>query len=189
MTREEILKVLIKKIGKNPIVTTTGKMSRELFELREKNKQSHKLDFLTVGSMGCASSIGLGIASQIKKNVFVIDGDGAVLMKLGTLAVIGHYKLNNFTHILIDNGAYESTGGQPTVSKNVNWKELFKSFGYKKVIVVSTKKQLSKIKFDSKNNPQAVVIYSKPGARSDLGRPTTGPIDNKKEFMNFLSES
>lgn len=187
MKREQILEILLPKIGEHPIVTTTGKTSREVFELREKHHQGHKLDFLTVGSMGCASGIGFGIALQTKKKVFVIDGDGAVLMKMGTLATIGYYKPKNLIHIIIDNGAYESTGGQPTVSTALNWKRLFKSVGYKEVIVVKTKQQLGKLRFSNKDCPLGIIIYSQPGSRSDLGRPTSSPIENKREFMKFLN--
>lgn len=186
MKREQILEILLPKIGEYPIVTTTGKTSREVFELREKYHQSHKFDFLTVGSMGCASGIGLGIALQTKKKVFVIDGDGSILMKMGTLATIGYYQPKNFIHVIIDNGAYESTGGQPTVSTILNWKKLLKSVGYREAIVIRTKEQLGKLRFNNKNCPFGIIIYSQPGSRSDLGRPTSSPIENKREFMKFL---
>lgn len=189
MTREEILEILLPKIGNNPIVTTTGKTSRELFELREKFKESHKTDFLTVGSMGCAPGIGLGIALQTKKKVFVIDGDGALLMKMGILGTIGYYKPKNLTHIILDNGAYESTGGQPTISNILNWKQLLKSVGYEGVLIIKTKKQLKKVDFKKNKCPFAVAILSKQGSRSNLGRPTSSPIENKKVFMNFLKNN
>ncbi|MDO8610141.1 MAG: phosphonopyruvate decarboxylase [bacterium] len=186
MTREEVLETLLPKIGKNLIVTTTGKTSRELFELREKLNQSHKTDFLTVGSMGCAPGIGLGIALQIKKKVFIIDGDGALLMKLGIIGTIGYYKPKKLIHIIIDNGAYESTGGQPTISNILNWKQLLKSTGYKNVLIVKSKKQLEKINFKKNNGPFAIVIFSKQGSRLNLGRPISNPIENKKIFMQFI---
>lgn len=187
MTREQILEMLLPKIGKCPIITTTGKTSREVFELREKFHQSHKFDFLTVGSMGCASGIGCGIALQTKKQVFVIDGDGAVLMKMGTLGTIGYYK-PSLNHIIIDNGAYESTGGQPTTSITLNWKKLLKGLGYKNIAIIKTKRQLENLRFENKDRPFGIVIYSKPGARSELGRPSLAPIDNKKTFMKFLNK-
>ncbi len=188
MKIEYILSKLLPKIGNHPIIATTGKISREIFELREMYKQSHKLDFLTVGSMGCASGIGFGIAIQTKNKVFVIDGDGAVLMKMGTLATIGyHANQAKLTHIIIDNSSHETTGGQPTASSILNWKQLLKSIGYKKVTIIKTEKQLMKLKFENKIFPFGVVIYSKPGARTNLGRPTSTPIHNKKEFMKFLS--
>lgn len=187
MRREQILEILLPKIGNNLLIATTGKTSREIFELRRKFNQSHKTDFLTVGSMGCASGIGLGIALQNKKNVFVVDGDGAVLMKMGTLVTIGYYKPKNFIHIIIDNNAYESTGGQPTTSKKLNWRQLLKGVGYKDIIVIKTKQELKKLTFEDFNSPFGVVIYSQEGSRSDLRRPTSSPIENKYEFMKYLS--
>jgi len=188
MKREQILEILLPKIGKFPIVTTTGKTSREVFELREKFHQSHKFDFLTVGSMGCASGIGFGIALQTRKKVFVIDGDGAVLMKMGTLGTIGYYQPKNLVHVIIDNSAYESTGGQPTVSTKLQWKKLLQGVGYAEIIIIKTKNQLEKLQFENRRYPLGIIIYSQPGSRSDLGRPTLSPIDNKNEFMNFLAK-
>lgn len=188
MTREQILEILLPKIGECPIVTTTGKTSREVFELREKFHQSHKFDFLTVGSMGCASGIGFAIALQTKKKVFVIDGDGAVLMKMGTLGTIGYYKPKNLCHIIIDNGAYESTGSQPTVSTTLNWQKLLQGAGYKNVAIIKTRQQLAKLQFKEIDGPFGIVVYSQPGSRANLGRPTSSPIDNKKEFMRFLTK-
>lgn len=186
LKREQILEILLSKIGSSPIITTTGKTSREVFELREKYHQSHKFDFLTVGSMGCASGIGLGISLGNKRKIFVIDGDGAVLMKMGTLATIGYHHPRNLIHIIIDNGAYESTGGQPTVSTVLDWKKLLKGVGYEEVIVIKTKQQLEKLNFKNIRGPLGIVIYSQPGSRSDLGRPTKSPVENKKDFMKFL---
>lgn len=188
MTREQVLTLLLPKIGNSPIITTTGKTSREVFEFRERHNQSHKYDFLTVGSMGCVSGIGFGIAQHTKKLVFIIDGDGSVLMRMGMLAVIGYYKPKNFVHIIVDNGSYESTGSQPTVSTVLNWKQLLKGVGYKKVTVVKTKKQIEKISFQASNLPLAMVVYAKPGSRINLGRPTSGPIANKKEFSHFVQQ-
>lgn len=188
LKREEILRILLPQIGESPIVTTTGKTSREVYELREELKQSHKFDFLTVGSMGCSAGIGFGISLQNKKRTYVIDGDGAVLMKMGTLATIGFYHPKNFTHIIIDNGGYESTGGQPSVSKIINWKELLYSVGYKKVVVINSKKQLEKLQLSAFDALTGIVIYSRSGSRPNLGRPTTTPIENKKEFMKFVNK-
>lgn len=189
LTREQILENLLQKIGEQPIITTTGKTSREVFELRERLNQSHKSDFLTVGSMGCASGIAFSVALQTNKKVFVIDGDGAVLMKMGTLVTIGYYKPKNFIHIIIDNGAYESTGNQPTASKALNWRHLLGNVGYKSVVVIKTMSQLNYLSFENNLCPFAIVVYSKSGSRNDLGRPTSRPIENKKDFMEFLKAS
>ncbi len=188
MTREQILEMLLPKIGECPLVTTTGKTSREVFELREKFQQPHHYDFLTVGSMGCAASIGLGIALQTKEKVVVIDGDGAVLMKMGTLATIGYYKPNHFIHVIIDNGAYESTGEQPTVSTSVNWKQVLTGAGYAEVKIITTRQQLEALRLEQASGyPYGIVIAAQPGSRANLGRPTTSPVENKRAFMNFLA--
>ncbi len=136
--------------------------------------------------MGCASGIGFSIALQTKKRVFVIDGDGAVLMKMGTLGTIGYYKPSLY-HIIIDNGAYESTGGQPTVSMILDWKQSLQSMGYRNIAIIKTERQLEKLRFKNKVCPFGVVIYSQLGSRSNLGRPTFSPLNNKKEFMGFLA--
>ncbi len=187
MKREEILEILLEKITNSPIVTTTGKTSREVFDLREQRGQSHEYDFLTVGSMGCASGIGLGIAQSTEEQVFVIDGDGAALMKMGTLATIGHYKPKNLVHIVIDNGAYESTGGQPTTSTSLDWSNIFLGAGYGGVSIVKNRKQLTKLDMKNFTSLRAVVIHSRAGSRPDLGRPTSTPIQNKRDFMSFMA--
>ena len=186
MKREEILDILLPKIGTAPIISTTGKTSRELFELRTRYGQSHQYDFLTVGSMGCASGIGLGVAQHTSKQVFVIDGDGAALMKLGTLATIGHYQPKNLVHIIIDNGAHESTGGQPTVSPSLQWPQIFTGVGYAAVQEIQTREQLISLDLSSIECPCAIIIKSQTGSRKDLGRPTTTPQENKSDFMTFL---
>jgi phosphonopyruvate decarboxylase len=122
MLREEIIRHITAVSGKDIIVSTTGKTSRELFEIREEKRQSHKYDFLTVGSMGHSSSIALGIAlNKPKTRVWCIDGDGAALMHMGAMAVIGAKSPGNFTHVIINNGAHESVGGQPTVADSINF--------------------------------------------------------------------
>ena len=129
MRREEALGLLLDKIGENPIVSTTGYTSREIFEIREQKNQGHHLDFLTVGSMGHASSIALAIARKTKKPVYVVDGDGALCMHMGAAATIGSYAPANLFHIVIDNGAHESTGGQPTLSRHLDWQKVFGAVG------------------------------------------------------------
>lgn len=187
MKREEIIDILVDKVGDLPVITTTGKTSRELFELREIKGQSHSHDFLTVGSMGCASGIALGVAKGCHKKIVLIDGDGAVLMKMGTIATIGHYKPNNLIHFIIDNNSYESTGAQPSVSESINWELLFKSVGYRSVRLIVTRDQLIALDISKLELPSAIVIRSKAGSRSNLGRPTSSPIQNKKAFMKYLS--
>ena len=133
MKREEIIKHIIAVSGEDPIVSTTGKASRELFEARAEKKQSHKFDFLTVGSMGHSSSIALGIAiNKPETKIWCIDGDGAALMHMGALAVIGQNSPSKLVHIIINNGAHETVGGMPTVAANIDWVALAQACGYKK---------------------------------------------------------
>ena len=175
------------KLGNNDVViSTTGKISRELFEYRKNKKQNHKTDFYVVGSMGCSSGLSLGVALNSRKNVFLIDGDGSILMKMGTLATIGKYKPKRFTHIIIDNSVYGSTGGQPSSSSIVDWEKLFLSFGYKESIVIIDKKQLINLSLRNDSSPSAIIIKVNQEYREDLGRPTLTPIQIKENFMKFL---
>ena len=185
-TREEALSVMLSKIGRGIVVSTTGKTSREIFEIRKNRRQGHEQDFLMVGSMGCALSTGLAIKLNTPKKVFVVDGDGAVLMKMGTLTTVGSYAPKKFIHIVIDNGAYESTGGQCTSSTVVDWKKLFQSAGYRDVIAVNNKSKLRKINFAKLRSPAAIVVKVISGSRKDLGRPTTTPTQNRDAFMAFV---
>jgi len=165
--------------------------SRELFEEREARNMGHEKDFLTVGSMGHASQIALGIAlSKPKKNVYCLDGDGALLMHLGGLAIIGTQKVENFKHIVINNGDHDSVGGQSTVGLDIDIPSIAKSCGYKKTFTVSTFEDLKaylKILVEAKG-PVLLEVKVRKGARKDLGRPTTSPIENKDMFMKFLAK-
>jgi len=189
-TREEVLKIIADFMDDCPIVTTTGKTSRELYEHRVFNSEETR-DFYTVGGMGCSASIGLGIALQ-KPNtrIIVIDGDGSLLMQLGSLATIGHYKPPNLIHFLIDNNSHESTGGQPTVSNTVDFEKIALSCGYEKAISINSvddlKIELEKLITERKLT--LIIIKVKKGARSNLGRPTTTPKENKRIFMNYLKK-
>ena len=118
-------------------MSTTGKASRELFEIREANGQSHKYDFLTVGSMGHSSSIALGVAlNKPERRVWCIDGDGAVLMHMGSMAVIGANSPKNLIHIVINNSAHETVGGMPTVASEINIVGVAKACGYPEAVAV-----------------------------------------------------
>ena len=192
LTREEAIEVLIENINEDSvIVSTTGMASRELFELREKYKQNHNRDFLTVGSMGHASQIALGIALSNKdKDVYCIDGDGALLMHLGGLAIIGKQELKNFRHVLINNGAHDSVGGQETVGLKIDTLAIAKACGYKKCYSCSSKEELVKLLKELYGMEGTVLleIKVKKGARKDLGRPGATPIENKETFMEFLDK-
>ncbi|MCR4880794.1 MAG: phosphonopyruvate decarboxylase [bacterium] len=191
MSREEIIQHIVKYSGEDSIISTTGKASRELFETRVANGQSHKYDFLTVGSMGHSSSIALGIAlNKSDKKIWCIDGDGAALMHLGAMAVIGANKLENFVHILINNSAHETVGGMPTVAGSVDMVSLAKACGYQDITSVDNFEDLDKaLEFAKKSNKLTLIeVKCSIGARENLGRPTTTALENKINFMKNLAE-
>lgn len=190
--REEALEIITQKIGaQGIIVSTTGMISRELFEYREHNQQGHQQDFLTVGSMGHASSIALGVAlNQPDKTVYCIEGDGAVLMHMGAMAVNASLQPANFKHILLNNEAHDSVGGQPTAVANVNFRSIAKACGYSFAQSVSNREDLINIlaEFIIAPGPSFLEIKVKKGARTDLGRPNRTPIENKMDFMSFIND-
>ena len=189
MLRETIIQHIVKVSGEDPIISTTGKASRELFEVREANGQNHKYDFLTVGSMGHSSSIALGIAlNKPNTKIWCVDGDGAVLMHMGAMAVIGNNRPNNMIHIVINNEAHETVGGMPTVAGGIDMVTIAKSCGYPYAVSVSTSKSLdSELEAAKKRNMLSFIeVKSAIGARDDLGRPTTTSLENKQNFMDYL---
>lgn len=190
MVREDIIQHIVKATGEDPIVSTTGKASRELFETRVANGQSHKYDFLTVGSMGHSSSIALGIAfNKPNQRVWCIDGDGAVLMHMGSMALIGANRPKNLIHVVINNGAHETVGGMPTVASDIDLVKIAKACGYPNAVSVSTFENLDK-ELESakeKNELSLIEVKCSIGARENLGRPTTTPNENKRNFMEYLS--
>ena len=189
MVREEIIRHIAAATGEDPVVSTTGKASRELFEIREARGQSHKYDFLTVGSMGHSSSIALGVAVQ-KPNtrVWCIDGDGAVLMHMGAMAVLGACAPKNLVHVVINNGAHETVGGMPTVMSRVDVVGLAKACGYPRAVSVDNFEDLDKALAEAKEAGvlSLVEVKCSIGARDDLGRPTTTANENKVNFMDYL---
>lgn len=193
LLREEALKIVVDSLGEQDItVSTTGKLSRELFEYREEKGQGHERDFLTVGSMGHSSSIALGIALE-KKNrpVYCLDGDGAFIMHMGAISNIGALAPENFKHIVFNNGAHESVGGQPTLGFNIDMPTIAIACGYKVVFEASDEESLlwaiQQLKVTK--GPALLEIKVKVGSREDLGRPTTTPIENKEAYMDFLERS
>ena len=189
MVREEIIQHIVKASGEDPIVSTTGKASRELFETRVANGQSHKYDFLTVGSMGHASSIALGVAiNKPEQKIWCVDGDGAVLMHMGAMAVLGANAPKNMVHIVINNGAHETVGGMPTVASNIDLVGVAKACGYPYAVSVDSFETLDKELADAKGRDELSLIEVKCsiGARDDLGRPTTTALENKQSFMEYL---
>ena len=189
MVREEIIRHIVKASGEDPIVSTTGKASRELFETRAANGQSHKYDFLTVGSMGHSSSIALGVAiNKPEQRIWCVDGDGAVLMHMGSMAVVGANKPKNLIHVVINNGAHETVGGMPTVAGNIDLVAIAKACGYPYAVCVDSFEDLDRELEAAKERDELSLIEVKCsiGAREDLGRPTTTALENKQNFMDYL---
>ena len=190
LSREEAIQMVANKIDANDvIVSSTGMISRELFEYREKSKQNHDRDFLTVGSMGHASQIALGIAlNQPQRNIWCFDGDGALLMHLGGLSSIGTKRPDNLFHIVFNNGAHDSVGGQPTVAFDIDIPQIARAVGYQTVFSVEGKEELESVlsSISQQDRPLLLEIKVKKGNRKDLGRPTILPKENKKNLMNFL---
>ena len=192
MKREKTLEIVLENLDDNAIVvSTTGKTSREIFEIREKRGQSHEQDFLTVGSMGHCSSIALGIAlAKPHRQVVCIDGDGAMLMHLGSLTSIASLKPKNFRHILVNNEVHESVGGQETAAKNLDLSAIVEAMGSSKTFKAKTPTELKANITDFMEcvGPSFLEVKIRPGSREDLGRPTIKPVYNKENFMGFLEK-
>ena len=173
------------------IVSTTGMISRELFEYRTAMNQSHEKEFLTVGGMGHASQIALGIAiEQPNRRVYCFDGDGASIMHMGSMAIVAQQKLKNYVHVVFNNGAHDSVGGQPTVGLKIDLPAVAKAVGYQHVLSATTDVELKEVlaKVNQIEGPIFIQVCVKKGNRKDLGRPTTTPIQNKEALMNFLKK-
>lgn len=192
LTREKALSIIIDNITeKDMVVSTTGKTSREIFEIRENRNEPHSNDFLTVGSMGHTSSIALGMSIGTNKNVYCIDGDGSFLMHMGGLAIASKNAKPNFKYILINNGAHESVGGQPTIAFDIDIENIIKAFRFDEVYIASSEEEIQKGMLEIKNTDKkyAMIINVKQGSREDLGRPTISPEDNKKDIMNKIKNN
>lgn len=192
LSREEAIRQVAMRLEDSAcVVSTTGMISRELFEARTAWNQGHERDFLTVGSMGHASQIALGIALQKpERRIFCFDGDGASIMHMGNMAITASMKCKNYIHIVFNNGAHDSVGGQPTVGLEIDLCAVAKAVGYKSVYSVDNSMDLSDV-LDiciNEDGPIFIQVCVKKGNRKDLGRPTTTPIQNKQAFMDFLSE-
>lgn len=191
MNREEAIAHITAVSGDDPIVSTTGKISRELFENRTAADGEHGRDFLTVGSMGHCSSIALGVAvNKPDKTVWCIDGDGAMLMHMGAMAVVGKFAPKNFIHIVINNEAHETVGGMPTAASSVDVVAVAKACGYPNAVSVSDFESLdAELKKAKEAGALSLIeVKCQVGARDDLGRPTTTAMENKENFMKFLSK-
>ena len=196
MSREEAIQIVAAALGeKDCIVSTTGMISRELFEYRAAMNQGHERDFLTVGSMGHASQIALGIAmAKPDRKVWCFDGDGAAIMHMGSMAIVANKAPKNYVHVVFNNGAHDSVGGQPTVGLKIDLPAVAKAVGYPRTYSVGTKDDLEKLLTSdilhqtSSEGPVLIEIKVKKGNRKDLGRPTTTPIQNKEALMDFLKK-
>ena len=196
LSREEAIQMVASYLGeKDVIVSTTGMISRELFEYRTAKGQGHERDFLTVGSMGHASQIALGIALEKQdRRVWCFDGDGAAIMHMGSMAIVAQKAPANYIHVVFNNGAHDSVGGQPTVGLDIDLPAVAKAVGYETTITVRNKDELKKglstlnSQLSSLGGPLLLEVRVRKGNRKDLGRPTTTPIENKKALMEFLSK-
>lgn len=190
LSREDAIKAVASSIGeKDCIVSTTGMISRELFEYRAAMNQGHERDFLTVGSMGHACQIALGIAlAKTDRRVWCFDGDGAVIMHMGSMAIVANKAPKNYVHVVFNNGAHDSVGGQPTVGMKINLPAVAKAVGYKDAFSVDNLNDLEHTLNAISEGPVFLEIKVKKGNRKNLGRPTTSPAQNKEALMIFLKK-
>ncbi|MBR6853920.1 MAG: phosphonopyruvate decarboxylase [Fibrobacter sp.] len=190
MSREEAIQTVAAALEpKDVIVSTTGMISRELFEYRAQKGEGHERDFLTVGSMGHASQIALGIAMEKEdRKVWCFDGDGATIMHMGSMAIVASKSPANYVHVVFNNGAHDSVGGQPTVGLKIDLPAVAKAVGYRDTLSADSKESLAESlgKLRSMEGPVLLEVKVKKGNRKDLGRPTTTPIENKNALMEFL---
>lgn len=192
MSREEAIQTVAAALGeKDAIVSTTGMISRELFEYRTAMNEGHERDFLTVGSMGHASQIALGIAlAKQDRKVWCFDGDGASIMHMGSMAIVANKAPKNYVHVVFNNGAHDSVGGQPTVGLKIDLPAVAKAVGYNHIYSVETKDYLKELleKLKAQEGPVFLEVKVKKGNRKDLGRPTTTPIQNKEAFNEIFMQ-
>lgn len=191
LTREQAIQQILDELSLDDIVvSTTGMASREVFEYRAQNNQGHQRDFLTVGGMGHASQIALGIALQkADRQVWCLDGDGAALMHLGSIVINGSLQPKNLKHIILNNGAHDSVGGQPTAGFQVDFLKIAQTSGYQHTSQAETTQEIKNKLAKIRELPglSLLEIRIKKGARKNLGRPTLTPVQNKQRFMKFLS--
>jgi len=191
ISREEAISVIMQNLNNDEIiVSSTGFVSRELYEYRESNVKDHYKSFYNIGSMGCASSIGLSIALQKpNRKVIVFDGDGAAIMQMGAFTTIGKYSPSNYVHIIFDNNSHESTGGQPTNSDTIDFAKIALACNYKSTKLIKTKSNLIKAipEIKEQKGPLLVVIKIQKNIRPDLNRPEKTPKELKNALMNYLN--
>jgi phosphonopyruvate decarboxylase len=189
MTRERAVQIVTQATPDSTVfVSTTGKLSRELNEIREKAHEAGR-DFLTVGGMGHASAIALGVALKTTDRCIVcLDGDGAALMHLGIMAMVGESKPENFVHVILNNGTHESVGAQPIAAKLVSFTQLAESLHYKSVVVLDSEEELRSffLEIDEIAKPCLVEILINSESRMNLSRPSNSPKENKIKFAKFM---
>ena len=189
LKREDALRLIIDLSKNSLIVSTTGKTSREVFEIRNERRETQR-DFLTVGGMGHTSSIALGVAlGQPNRRVVCLDGDGSLIMHMGALAIIGSILPSNYVHILLNNASHESVGGQPTVGGKLDFQSIAKASGYKQYFLAKNEQDIVNTWNMIKENegPILIEILICQGSREDLGRPSTTPEQNKLSFMKYIN--
>jgi len=191
MSREKAIALIAETVGDKLLLSTTGHISRELYEYRKKSSGQCR-DFLNVGSMGHVSQIALGVAlSQPDKKIFALDGDGAALMHMGGMGIIASQHPKNFHHIIFNNGVHGSVGGQPTIGDQVNFASLAVELGYNKAWQISTEEELKEFlkTYPESEGPTLLEIRVSKDARKDLGRPKESPLENKEAFMQKIREN
>jgi phosphonopyruvate decarboxylase len=190
LAREEAITAILESVDEQAlVVSTTGMISREVFEYRARGQQGHHRDFLTVGCMGHASQIALGIAlARPDRPVYCLDGDGSWIMHMGSAAVTGSQKAGNFKHIVLNNGAHDSVGGQPTAGFIIDIPRIALACGYESAARVNTLADLKAAlaQWRPSGCPSLLEVRVRKGARPDLGRPTTSPLGNKNDFMQDI---
>ncbi len=193
LTREEAIFAVTEALpADSTIVATTGMISRELYEQRQRVGDDGASDFLTVGSMGHASQIALGLSNALPdRRIVCLDGDGAVLMHMGGLATVGALGRGDFLHIVLNNGAHDSVGGQPTVAFDVSLTGVAKACGYRHALgPIKTVDNIAAAltELGAKDGCRLLEIHVARGSRADLGRPKDTPLANKQKFVERLDQ-
>ena len=185
--RKDALEAVVNKFDSNSLfISTTGKLSRELYELRNKNDETND-DLYIVGGMGHASAIALGLLQNINdRNIICLDGDGSVLMHTGNLSLLGSENYKNFIHVLFNNSSHESVGGQPNRYKYIDGQKMFESFGYKNTFSFSNLSDLQNLNIEKLDGPIYIEISVQNSSDSNLMRPNKTPIQNKNNFIEKI---
>lgn len=190
LSREDAIHSVLSSItGDEIVVSTTGMASRELFEARIARGESHGLDFLTVGSMGHSLMIAQGIATGTSRTVICLDGDGSALMHLGNMPIVGEIGSPNLIHIILNNGAHDSVGGQPTAGGEVEFCDIAKASGYYSAESAVTQSEIQSALSYAKSStgPTFIEIKIATGSRKDLGRPTSTPKENLENLIREIA--